>query len=360
MGLRRSRAVVAAALAVAAVTSAVVAGYAWKQPASVIAVTNFPYTQRSELTYTAVAPPSVYERGYAGTGDPVFLRTSSDVEITATYDFAADAEPSVRGSIGLRAEVRDGSGWHRSFDLGAPVRFNGTHAVRTAPLNLERLQGVLADVRAETGTSSGSYFVDVVSDITIRGSVGGQPLVDTFTPRIEFQLDELRLSPRTQAASSEAPYTTTVNDHLDTSRRLPNRVDLAWLTMPIGTLRAIGVAGCVVAALATALAAVAAHRRLPDEAARIALRHRRRLVPVRAAELRSGVTVLEVASIGDLVRLADQHGMLILHERAPGADTYYFQVDRTAYRYISGIDRTVHRQVSGCDGPAHTSASRPE
>jgi signal peptidase I len=340
--VRRWRAV-AVALAVCAVTSVAVTAYALTQPTTVTAVTKLPYTQRAEFKYTAAAPTSVYDSGHVDTGDPVFLRAATTVEITATYDFAADAPHTVSGNIALSAEIRDGSGWHRSFELAAPSPFTGTHAERTAQLDLGRVQALLADVRDATGTNNGSYIVDVVSNITATGNIGDRPLDATFAPRIEFQLDALRLAPTTQDAASKAPFTTSATQDLQTSRRITNRAELGWLKVPIGTLRGLGLVGVIVASCAAALAAVALRRRLPDEVAKIALRHRHRLLPVRAGEMRDGVSVLDVTSIGDLVRLADQHQMLILHERAPGSDTYHFQIDRTVYRYVSACERPVSR-----------------
>jgi signal peptidase I len=337
--VRRWRAV-AVGLAGCAVTSVAVTAYALTQPTAVTAVTRLPYTQRAEFSYTAPAPTSVYDSGHVETGDPVFLRAATSVEITATYDFAADAPHTVSGSIALSAEIRDGSGWHRSFELAAPSPFNGIRAVRTAQLDLDTIQALLAEVRDATGTTSGSYIVDVVSNITAKGNVGDRPLDVAFAPRIEFQLDALRLAPTTQDASSKAPFTTSATQDLQTTRRIANRAELGWLRIPIGTLRGLGLVGVVVAACAAGLAAVALRRRLPDEVAKISLHHSHRLLPVRAAEMRNGVSVLDVTSIGDLVRLADQHQMLILHERAPGSNIYRFQIEGTVYRY-----------VSRCEGP---------
>jgi signal peptidase I len=333
--VRRWRAV-AVTLAACAATSAAIAAYALAQPTSVTATTKLPYTQRADFTYTAPAPTSVYDSGHVETGDLIFLRAATSVAITATYEFAADAPHTITGNIGLSAEVRDGSGWHRSFELASPSPFTGTQVARTAQLDLGRLRALLADVRVATGSSSGSYLVDVVSNITAQGNIGDRPFDAAFAPRIEFQLDELRLAPTTESDANTTPFTTSATGEVQTTRRIANRAALGWLRIPVGTLRSVGVLSVIVAVCAAGPAAVALRRRLPDEATKIALRHGRRLVPVRAAELRNGVTVLDVTSIADLVRLADQHQMLILHERALGSDTYHFQVDRAVYRYVSG------------------------
>ena len=329
-------------LAACAVAFAVVAAYAFTQPTTVTAITKLPYTQRAEFGYTAAAPTSVYDRGRIETGDPVFLRAAPKVEVSVTYDFDAKAAHAVSGTMGLRAEISDGSGWHRSFELAAPAPFKGTHVARTATLDLDKVQAMLADVRDVTGVSSGSYNLDVVADIRSGGAVGGRRLDAGFAPRMELQLDPLRLAPRTRDGGTPTPFLTAATEDVETAHRIANRVDLRWLRVPINTLRRVGGAGFVAAAIAASIAAVASSRG-PDEAARIARRHRRRMVPVLASEQRDGVSVLDVASMSDLARLADQHRMLILHERARGSDTYHFQIDRTVYRYVSGIDRRVHR-----------------
>jgi hypothetical protein len=333
--LRRWRAA-AVALAACAATSALVAAYAWTAPATQAATSQVPYTQRAEFSYAAAGATSVYERGQVHTGDPVFLRTARTVDITASYDFAADSSHEVRGTIGLSAEIEDGSGWHRSFQLAAPAPFDGSRAVRTAPLDLAALQESLADMRAATGATSGSYLVDVVADITVAGAVGDRSVDATFEPRLELQMDAVRLAPRSLGDPRATTFTTSDTSHLDASHRIENHVGLGWVTVPIGALRVVSGAVALATAFAAGIAIVGLRRCLPDETAKTALRHGHHIVPVRATERGSGVRVLDVTSIGDLVRLAAQHDVLILHEGAPDSDTYHFQVDGTVYRYVSG------------------------
>ena len=329
-------------LTACAVASAVVTAYAFTQPTTIPASVKVPYTQRAEFGYTAPAPTSVYDQGRAETGDPVFLRAAPEVEITVTYDFDAKTAHTLSGSMALNVELSDGTGWHRSFELAAPAPFNGTHATRSATLDLDEVQAMLADVRAATGTGGGSYNLDVVSDIRAVGTVGDRPAEVAFTPRMELQLDALRVAPRTSDGGTSTPFLTASTKDVETTHLVANRVDARWLKIPISTLRRAGGAGFAATALAACIAAIASSRRRPDEVTRMARRHRRRAVRVRTAEPRNGVSVLDVASISDLARLADQHQSLILHERAPGSDTYHFQVDHTVYRYIGGIDRTVY------------------
>jgi signal peptidase I len=335
--------VVSATFAACGVASAVVAVYAFTQPTSVTASSKLPYTQRAEFGYTAPAPTSVYDRGRVETGDPVFLRAAPQVEVTVTYELDAETAHEVSGSMGLSVEISDVSGWHRSLELAAPAPFDGTHAVRSATLDLDELQAMLADVRAATGMGGGTYNLDVVADIRSGGFVGGRPLDIGFAPRLELQLDALRLAPRTRDGGTPTPFLTATTEDVETTHRIANRVDARWLRIPISTLRRVGGAGFVTATIAASLAAITWSRRRPGEAPRLAPRHRRRVVPVRTAEQRDGVSVLEVASMDDLARLADQHQALILHERAPSSDTYHFHIDRTVYRYVSDIDGTVHR-----------------
>jgi signal peptidase I len=343
----------AVAFAACAATSALVAAYAWREPATSVAVTRLPFTQRAEFSYAAAAPTSVYEGGHLTTGDPIFLRTARTLDLTATYAFSADSSHTVRGSIGLSAEIRDGSGWHRSFELAPPAPFDGARAVRTAQLDLGSLQEQLAAVRAATGASSGSYLVDVVANITVAGQVDGRPMGTTFTPRLELQLDSVRLGPRAQGGPGETAFTESATGHLSAPHRHDNRAGVGGVTIPIGTLRVISVGAAVATALAAGIAIVALRRGLPDEAAKIALRYGRHVVPIRATELRSGVGILEVSSMGDLVRLAAQPRVLILHERASGTDIFHVQIDHTLYRYVIGVDRMIHRDVSGRDGTVH-------
>ena len=74
------------------------------------------------------------------------------------------------------------------------------------------------------------------------------------------------------------------------------------------------------------------------EAARIATRHGHRIVHVGATSDEDRSTVVEVTTMADLVRLAEQYGCLILHQENDGAHTYRFQVDQTHYCYVIDSD----------------------
>jgi hypothetical protein len=63
------------------------------------------------------------------------------------------------------------------------------------------------------------------------------------------------------------------------------------------------------------------------------MRYGPRIIEVDATEVGGHLIVFDVASIDDLVRPADQHASLILHQQSNGHDTYSFQADRAIYRY---------------------------
>jgi hypothetical protein len=78
---------------------------------------------------------------------------------------------------------------------------------------------------------------------------------------------------------------------------------------------------------------VAMRRRLQDEADHIELRHGHRIVPVTAVETTNEI---DVTSMQDLARLAEQHGSLILRRQGTLSKDYLLRADGVVYRYRAG------------------------
>lgn len=229
--------------------------------------------------------------------------------------------------------MSDGTGWRDSIELAPAATFPGADAERTARLDLNSLHERLAEIRAATGVANTTYNLDVVADIRTTGTLHGQRLDVDFRPRLQFRLDAVRLSLRDTTTDGESSLTSATSGRLTVEDRAPRRLELGSARIAIGSLRHVGILLALVGTIAALAARHGMSRRLPDGAARIALRHRSRLIGVNLAEIRDGTNVFDVTKMDDLVRLAEQHATLILHERTVDFDTYHFVVDGAMYRH---------------------------
>ncbi len=72
-----------------------------------------------------------------------------------------------------------------------------------------------------------------------------------------------------------------------------------------------------------------------DESTRIQARYGPLMVGVQRSTLDEEKRVAAVASIDDLVKVAERSGSMILHEANGPLHTYYVQMDQVVYRYQS-------------------------
>lgn len=317
----------------ALLASALLGAVALTRPTERATTTVIPYTHRGTFAYSApVTPGSVYDSATVHTGDPIFRRLVSAVDVRFDYRFDAEAVRAAQGAIILRAYVSDTNGWHRSLDMGpaAPVVDGAGRA--SASLDIGRLQATIDEFEASTGVRGGSYAVGVEAEVRVAGMLAAQPLRDTFPARIDFSLDAVQLRPAWTAAQASAAVTPTRTGSIRRPAVAPRQLGLPLADLDVGAARGLAGLGVGLSALVMVLARRQVSRQ--TAAARIAARHGHRIVPVASAGSNGHRAVVDVISMDDLVRLATQYDCLILHEQHAESDRYLFQVDRTVYRFI--------------------------
>jgi hypothetical protein len=85
--------------------------------------------------------------------------------------------------------------------------------------------------------------------------------------------------------------------------------------------------------MTAAAAGLLLRRRLHHEAGRIEMRYGNNILTVLHSETDALGTTVELASMDDLARIAQENGRPILQQRADGDSIYVVEVDRSVYRY---------------------------
>ncbi len=318
---------------------------------------KIPYTQSGKLSYAAdTAPNPVYPSGVVKTGEPLFTHLVNDVNLRFDYTFATNARHSLtgRGSFLLLMVASDG--WHRTLALGSPTYFKGDHATIASTLDLGSLLELTRDIEATTHVDSG-YTFTLVPTVTASGNVENVPLSTTFSPTIQFSVDsgEVSLEGGESFASSRNrlltgggaggadPLTPSASGSATGSQLEPGTLALGPLHMSVSTARtlALSAIGVILAALLAALAliqpilALMAPRRR-DEAASIRARYRHLIVPVEHVWQLPGVSVIDVADMDALARIAEHYDRSILHEATPEGDAFWVADESGQFRYALG------------------------
>ena len=77
--------------------------------------------------YSAPAPSSVYDAGYAQTGEPIFRRVSKYMEVSFDYFLEGkrdESDETINGGYRLLLEVSDESGWRKQIELEPTTEFS--------------------------------------------------------------------------------------------------------------------------------------------------------------------------------------------------------------------------------------------
>jgi signal peptidase I len=327
------------ALAALACASLLLAIFAFIRPATRAVADNIAYEQIGTFSYSATAPAGVYDSGRAQTGDPVFQKLNSLVDVQFVYRLTADQLADAHGRSQLVTEISDVSGWKRAIELQPDVTFGGDTFTARGTLDLTRIQALIDDFEKQTGIQHQQYALAVVAHITLQGALNGQQLQDAFAPRLEFQLDRQQLQVVKASNDANNPFTQSQKGMLQRTRQQPDSLALLGLALEVANARRIGLAGLCLAIGGSLLLGFLMRRAAPrDESTRIQ-RTYGPLIAIRDSELGAGGAIVDVATIEDLAKLAEQHGVMILHAQQGVNHRYFVHDGQLTYRYqVAGSD----------------------
>jgi signal peptidase I len=328
------------ACSVTTVVLSLVGFVAFTRPEATAVEHTIPFTQHAAFSYRSTAPKGpTYPSGRVVTGDPIYLRLVPAIDLAFDYSIDAELPVNASGTVALDAVLADGTGWQQRVRLHPATSFLFDRARVEGHLDVGQLQAILAQVRADTGIQGGSATVTVLADVHLDATIGDRAVTRHFRPELAFRLDPLQMH-LVEPSSTGAPggLRPTVRDSVSSRTTSPARLVLLGRHLPVGTGRRLGLVA-MLAALATLVSADRLRRRLRAEPARIELRHGRRIVPVAGVAPRA--VAVDVTSMQDLARLAEQEQRLILHHRGEHGDVYLLRTDRAVYRYTSRPDATV-------------------
>ena len=313
------------ALGVASVFFAVLAILSFTRPVTVTQPVAEAYVHQGRFEYSASVPRNqVYPDGRVTTGEPIFLRLVPRLRVTFGYRLEARQPVQANGHVRLDARLSDGRGWERLVQLAPERSFRGEHVSVRGTIDLRAIQALVEDVRGLTGSSQATYTLTVLPRVTVTGKAGRDPIEATFAPSLPFDLGDLRLQPNLQQSGSGvgpfAPREAGGGTHV-----AAGRLELGALSLPVRTARRLSLIGLVASLLLGGLALAALLQRYRgEEHERIAARYGQLLLPVRSRP-QEWARATDLADIGSLVRLAEQHERMIFHHSE--GDEHSFVVD---------------------------------
>jgi hypothetical protein len=265
----------------------------------------------------------------------------------------------------MHAELHAGNGWSRSIPLQGQKPFSGTSATAAGTLDLDAVQAMIDTYHRETGTGASDpvqFDIDIVPQISVSGTLGGAAMNQTYGPELamQYQYDQLTLpaSANSSTGSPTSPIDPSNDSQLKVATTEPNTIDLVFFAPAVQTMRVASlVAGFLATLLFLLLMVLSLLADSADESVKIQARYAHMLVALKGSLIADSGQTFDVATIEDLIRVAEREGRMVLHETRPSEHTYFIHEAEAAYScsehvyYVQDADatyryRTVDRPVA--------------
>lgn len=376
-GLLSALAVALAVSVVGAIGFGAAYAYASRQPAGVTRGVGVAYTQAASYGWSGTAQAgAVYPSGRFGTGDPLFLKLARKMQVHFTYAITSAEPVAAAGTTSMTAKVLSTqTGWSRTVELLPATPFSGSKVDITGTLDVGKLLAMAQAYERAVGLRADNLEVTVVAHVKVNGRIGGVAIDSEVAPVLPFELDSTVLmfdktaqpdlgvpgqaaslsstlggsGPPTEQDRVRAVLSPQLAGTVIKQVLVPNQVSAFGLS--------VGVAGVVTwsrlglllfgGAALFSLLLVLWTLRGRDEAAWIEERYGSHLVPVGAIAALRDEGAIEVTSMASLVRLAERHDRMILHEEKAHDHVYALHDGELFYFYRTRSPVPQASKVSG-------------
>jgi signal peptidase I len=316
------------------------------RPSSKLHAVPLAYKQSGRFSYSADATPGpAYAGNVAVTGDPLFTSVLNAVNIRFGYLFASAAKGSLSGKASLSGTLASTSGWNTTFPLGSTTYFRGDNGGVSATFDLSSLRALIQSVEKTTKVS-GAFTLTITPHVSVTGDLDHLPLSTTFAPPLEFSVNELEVKPTlggdagsaTTAPSAASVFTPSTSGSVPSKGYQPLFLSFKLARLSVATARAIALIGIavVIVGLIAMLALLRTRTRLQDEASSIRARYGHMIIPVGHVTQPAGTSVIDVADMEALVRIAQHYDRSILHESYGGGEAFWVADESGQFRYAVG------------------------
>lgn len=308
--------------------------FAFTRPLTV-SVERLQYQQDALFTYTATGTQGVYDSGTILAGEPIFPKLTCFLDVGLSYNIIGEGLQEVTGNHQLYMRILDEkSGWQRNIPLESETAFSGSSYTSRANLNLCEIESLASSMEAQTGLHPSIYTLEVTAHTVVMGNQNGQPVYDSFEPRLVFKFDEVHFHLETDTAQTD-PLHVTQSGSVSGSDARPNTWAFMGGDFDVQSLRLLALLGLALSTAALTAFGWQIFRGIQSSPVNmIQLKHRGLLMDVHRISSQRGLPVVDVASIDDLARLAERQNVLIAHAVFNFLHCYSVQSNGMMYRYV--------------------------
>lgn len=322
------------ALAVIAFASLAIGYFAFTRPTRQTVPDNLEYQHVGRFFYSAEAPAGIYDTGSARSGDPLFPKLTCTMNMGFSYALAGIQAANLSGTYRLVATITDEqSGWQHTIPLLPQTTFKGNSFVASAPIDLCKIESIVAKMEATTDLHSSYYSLIISPTVAWTGEAAGQEIEGSFEPRLKFQFNKVLFFVVRQDPQTD-PLTPTEQGTLNHSRSAANVIPILGMELDVPKARLLSSLGLIASLAGLAFLGVYAAslgRRSQEAFAQI--KYGPLLVDARDRSLESSSAIIDIASMDDLAKLAERNNTVILYQKQNLIHFYTVRGEKQTYRY---------------------------
>lgn len=306
--------------------------YAFTLPLSSATSLPLTYSHKGNFIYVAPAPDGIYDAPEARSGDPIFTRLSTLLDLGFTYTFSSELPAEITGTAVMLTELSASNGWRRNLTPTQPQTFSGATTGLSSTIDLAFLRGLIEQFETQTGLRGMQYQLSFTPQITLAGVMSGSAFSSSFSPQLRFRVEDDQII-LMQGDAGLAVLTPVLDGSLVDTDMVPSVLNLFGLKHPVLPVR---IGGLLVAGLLLGLSALLGWLLLrlwqQDEHTQIRMRY--------GAQIIDGATppelgrFIRVADIAHLARLAERHATLIVCDTHAQPQRYLVIDGPTVYVYM--------------------------
>lgn len=301
---------------------------------------NISYQQDGMYYYSATGTPGVYDTDMVRSGEPVFTKLTCFLNIGYTYNILGDRLQAAAGTYKMYARILDEQGgWQRTLPLNSETVFSGNTFFTMTTLDLCQMEALVQLVEQEAGLKQVSYTLEIVTDVSFAATAEGKLVSDSFSQILPFKYDKVQFYLAENDPEVD-PLHSTKQALVESSVLEPNTISFLGLLVSVAAVRLISLFGFGAALIGFGVIGSSLYRAASQsQEALTRLKYGSMLLDVVEQNLAPTSSIIDVASVDDLARLAERHGTMILHTARNFLQFYFVQVNGATYRYVFSTGR---------------------
>lgn len=325
-------------LAIIAIGSLILGIAAYTRPTQITTSEMVPYEHTGAFFYTAEAVDDIYDQETVQPGEPLFRRLTDDFTVAFSYRLVSPEITGVKGSYQMVAVVRDANGWKRTISLEPETNFDGASFSISSTVDLDQVQAIIDTLEAQTGYVRGQYTLSIKPIITVSGILEEESFEDSFSPTLDFLMDDVQVKLGSNEPESVPTMKASKVGMISQKIVVPNKIKIISFEITVLTAQIISLIGLVVSAalmtfLGIRLRTTSPQSFLPHLDARLKPMVVSLDNPAQLADFLQGKTLVDVAALSDLLKVAERAQAMIMHQDQESAHHYFIQSDGLVYHY---------------------------